>query len=448
METQTAKLENVNKFSKYGLRRRPTYEEITNLLDENKKLGLPLPNRDATFFRNSPEGSFFDGIHQMEDIKDQQQRLLLRQMNDILMRQNIRTAGRTLHTERARLNAFRPPQIAEANMEVDAEGDPQPMPQRMQPTPPSSRLQQASQLNLEMEQRRNTAQKRREQIAINEAEQVKKFTKPTLQEQLLGLQPPRTEPESIPIFSSGDEALQTTKVKRKSLNATVPVSLNATVSASSNQAPQPMNTTSQPKRNEPETRVEPRGKAGRPKMFKHGTDRTDGTKRDTPEIVNVETMGKKTRQRMKTGKGDKRDGDDIPEETDRKAKRLNKNKEKQQRRLEARMTKETVNVENDSADDEAEEATRRKGSRVKQTIQKPKRPSEANNITIISETLKTARNRNVITAEEYKEFDEIFKEFLSVKGKAEKSKRTNKAKVIYKNLYPKLKKNYDVEMKK
>jgi len=29
----TAKLENVNKFSNIGLRRRPTYEEITNLME-------------------------------------------------------------------------------------------------------------------------------------------------------------------------------------------------------------------------------------------------------------------------------------------------------------------------------------------------------------------------------------------------------------------------------
>ena len=136
-------------------------------------------------------------------------------------------------------------------------------------------MQQASQLNLELQQRGNTAQKRREEIAMNEAEQVRKMTKPTLQEQLLGLQPPRTIPENIPIFSSGDEALQPTKVKRKNLNATV--------SASSSQAPQPMNTTSQPKRDTPETRVEPRGKAGRPKMFKYGTDRADGTKRDGDE---------------------------------------------------------------------------------------------------------------------------------------------------------------------
>ena len=415
MESQTAKLENVNKFSRYGLRRRPTYDEITNLLDENKKLGLPLPDRSATFFRNSPEGSFFDGIHQMEDLKDEQQRLLLRQMNDLIMRQNIRTAGRTLHTERARLNAFRPPRIVEANMQVDADGNTQPA---VQPTTPSasSTIQQLSQLDLELQQRDSRAQKRREEIAMNEAEQVRKFTKPTLQEQLLGLQPPRTQPENIPIFSSGDEALQTTRVKRKSLNATV--------SASSGQAPQPMNTTSQPKRNEPETRVEPRGKAGRPKMFKYGTDRADGTKRD---------------------------GDDIPEDTggapngdtnSKKSKRTNKNKEKQQKRLEAKMAKETVNISGDDADDEVEDT--RKGSRVKKSIEEPKIPSKAN-IQIIFEELTNAKNKNTITAEEYKEFNEVFQEFRKAKGK-EKSKQTAKAKDIYKKLYPKLKKKYD-EMK-
>ena len=407
MESQTAKLENINKFSKYGLRRRPTYNEITNLLDENKKLGLPLPDRSASFFRNSPEGSFFDGIHQMEDLKDEQQRLLLRQMNDILMRQNIRTAGRTLHSERARLNAFRPPRIVEANMQVDADGNTQPA---VQPTTPSasSIIQQLSQLGLELQQRGNTAQKRRDEIAMNEAEQVRKFTKPTLQEQLLGLQPPRTQPENIPIFSSGDEALQTTRVKRKSLNATV--------SASSGQAPQPMNTTSQPKRNEPETRVEPRGKAGRPKMFKYGTDRADGTKREGDE----------------------------PEDTtnSKKSKRTNKNKEKIQKRLEAKMAKETVNIEGEDVDDEVEDT--RKGSRVKKSIEKPKIPSKAN-IQIIFEELTNAKNKNTITAEEYKEFNEVFQEFRKAKGK-EKSKQTAKAKDIYKKLYPKLKKKYD-EMK-
>ena len=34
----TATLENVNKFSKIGLRRRPTYQEIIGLIDENEKI--------------------------------------------------------------------------------------------------------------------------------------------------------------------------------------------------------------------------------------------------------------------------------------------------------------------------------------------------------------------------------------------------------------------------
>ena len=65
----TAVIENVNKMSKYGLRRKPTYEEITNLISENEKLTGTLPNRDATFFRNSPEGSIFDGADAMEQLK-------------------------------------------------------------------------------------------------------------------------------------------------------------------------------------------------------------------------------------------------------------------------------------------------------------------------------------------------------------------------------------------
>ena len=51
--------DNVNKMSKYGLKRRPTYAEIIGMLDDNEKITGKLPNRDATFFKSSPEGSFF-----------------------------------------------------------------------------------------------------------------------------------------------------------------------------------------------------------------------------------------------------------------------------------------------------------------------------------------------------------------------------------------------------
>ena len=74
-------------------------------------------------------------------------------------------------------------------MDVDAEGMPQPVQQPTQ-APPSTRLQQASQMHVELEQRRNTAMKRKEETAMNHRGEVFKQAKPTLAEQLLGLQPP------------------------------------------------------------------------------------------------------------------------------------------------------------------------------------------------------------------------------------------------------------------
>ena len=98
----TAVLENVNKFSYLGLRRRPTYDEVIGLIKENEALANPLPNRDATFFKASNEGSFFDGLDHLEVLKEQQQRILQRQVQDLLLRQNVRQSGGTYHLERYR----------------------------------------------------------------------------------------------------------------------------------------------------------------------------------------------------------------------------------------------------------------------------------------------------------------------------------------------------------
>ena len=229
----------------------------------------------------------------MEQLREEQGRLLLRQMSEVLLRQNARTAGKTFHTARMQQLPTASPVISQPSqpMDVDAETPNQPTQQV-----PTTRLQQVSQINTELEQRRSTAMKREEETAMNHRGEVFKQSKPSLAQQILNIQPPRTVPENIPIFSSGDEALQPVKVKRKNRNATQ--------SASSSQAP--MDLSNNPKRSEPETRVEPRGKAGRPKMFKHGTDRADGTKRDGEE----------------------------PEDTTnrKKSKRTNKNKEKIQKK--------------------------------------------------------------------------------------------------------------------
>ena len=149
-----------NKMSKLGLRRKPTYDEIIGMLDENEKLTGKLPNRDATFFRNSPEGSMFDGSDAMEHLKEEQGRLLLRQMSDILLRQNVRTAGRTYHTERARQMPTTSPVIAQPSAPMDVEEE---LPSQATPTMPSSNTQQASQLQAELTQRGDRAIKRREE---------------------------------------------------------------------------------------------------------------------------------------------------------------------------------------------------------------------------------------------------------------------------------------------
>ena len=98
----TATLELVNPYSKLGRKRRPTYDEVINLIDENETITGNLPDRTATLYKASPEGSFFDGTDAMELLKEQQHRILQRQIQDLLLRQNVRNNGRTFHLERHR----------------------------------------------------------------------------------------------------------------------------------------------------------------------------------------------------------------------------------------------------------------------------------------------------------------------------------------------------------
>ena len=85
----TAVLENINPYSQLGLRRRPTYDELINLINENASLFGPTPDRRASAFKASPEGSFFDGLNYTDKLKEEQERILNKQMRDILFRQNV-----------------------------------------------------------------------------------------------------------------------------------------------------------------------------------------------------------------------------------------------------------------------------------------------------------------------------------------------------------------------
>ena len=100
MATQT--LELVNPYSKYGFKRRPTYDEIIGLINENETITGQLPDRTATLYKASPEGSFFDGTDALELMKEQQNRISQRQLQELLIRQNTTLNGLTYHLERHR----------------------------------------------------------------------------------------------------------------------------------------------------------------------------------------------------------------------------------------------------------------------------------------------------------------------------------------------------------
>ena len=98
----TATLELVNPYSKYGFKRRPTYNEIIGLINENETITGQLPDRTATLYKASPEGSFFDGTDALELMKEQQNRISQRQLQEILLKQNTTLRGLTYNLERLR----------------------------------------------------------------------------------------------------------------------------------------------------------------------------------------------------------------------------------------------------------------------------------------------------------------------------------------------------------
>ena len=115
----TATLELVHPYSKYGFKRRPTYDEIIGLINENETITGQLPDRTATLYKASPEGSFFDGTDALELLKEQQSRILQRQMQDLMLRQTVRSNGGTFNLERHRQSASGTSSSAEVQPDRD-----------------------------------------------------------------------------------------------------------------------------------------------------------------------------------------------------------------------------------------------------------------------------------------------------------------------------------------
>ena len=410
----------VDKYSIHGLKRRPTYEEIIGIIDEsNEKITGKLPDRSATMFKNSQEGSYFDGSDSMEQLKEEQARLLLRQMSEVLLRQNIRTAGRTFHAEKSQQLPTQSPVISQPTqpMNVDEETT-----QQTTPTMPSSSTQQASQLNAELSDRGNKAMKRREETAINHRGEVFKQNKPTITEQIHHINPPRSftpiKPETFNIATEDEGMTQAVpKPKPKPRSAGAQSALpkrKATVSASASsldslQIPivDVMEVSSSSKRATPEIE----GKAGRPntKHQKPDTSRADGTKRD---------------------KGSEAEGTPAKKKRNRAAPSY---------RPSGGNNKKDLELAGAEADDEFDET---KDNRRK-TIQKPVGPSTIG-IQRLREEFVNANNKGMITKEHYEQFDSLYKTWVASKGNDSKKKQLLKQmRETYKlHLFQKVKEAY------
>ena len=403
----TATLKMNNPYSKIGLKRRPTYDEIIGLISENETITGKLPNRDATFFKGSPEGSFFDGSDSLEVLKDEQERLLLKQMGELLLRRNARRNGTTFHSQRMQSLPATSPTIEQPAQPMDVEAQAQtqsaPTTQAQTQSAPTAPIvsTQSTQLNTELQQRRNIATQRQQAVIMNHRGEIFQQNKPTITEQIHHINPPRSfapiRPQNFSMSDSDDALMGDTRNRKRRQD--IPSSSNQPLPATE------MDVGASSKRGSPETQVEPRGKAGRPKV-------------------------KYTEMRPNA---EKREGDEPESEVPRKKSRT-KGKRRQNLSLGG-----GARGNDDEADDETPE--RRRG--VRKTIQKPVSPSTIG-IQKLREEFVNANNKNIISKEEYNRFDELYKLFITSKGqKVKKSKIISDARDVYRDvLFKKLKDSF------
>ena len=403
----TATLKMNNPYAKIGLKRRPTYDEIIGLISENETITGKLPNRDATFFKGSPEGSFFDGSDSLELLKDEQERLLLRQMGELLLRQNSRRNGTTFHSLRMQRLPATSPTIEQPSQPMDIEAQTQSAPTaqaqtQSAPTAPTV-SSQSTQLNTELQQRRNIATQRQQAVTMNHRGEIFQQNQPTITEQIHHINPPRSfapiRPQNFAMSDSDDALMGDTRNRKQRQD--IPSSSNQPIPAVG------MDVGASSKRGSPETQVEPRGKAGRPKV-KFTDTRPNAEKREGDEPESEVPRKKRNKRRPNLSLGGGRGNDD-------------------------------------EADDE-QPAERRRG--VRKTIQKPVSPSTIG-IQKLREEFVNANNKNIISKEEYNRFDELYQLFINSRGqKAKKTKIISDSRDVYRDvLFKKLKDGFKNQWK-
>ena len=162
MATKTAKFELVNPYQKYGLKRKPTFIEILGLLSEDQTLLRPFPDRTATQFRNSPQGSFFDGSDHVELLKEQQNRVLDRQMREMILRRQAQQNGGTFHVDRHNDNFSSGESVSDSGMMTPSEAS-------------SSQIMYHADLQRGLEERARQETQRRQEVRQRHGEAVNRL---------------------------------------------------------------------------------------------------------------------------------------------------------------------------------------------------------------------------------------------------------------------------------
>ena len=196
MATKTARFELVNPYQKYGLKRKPTFIEILGLLSEDQTLLRPFPDRTATQFRNSPQGSFFDGSDHVELLKEQQNRVLDRQMREMILRRQAQQNGGTFHVDRHNDNFSSGESVSDSGMMTPSEAS-------------SSQIMYHADLQRGLEERARQETQRRQEVRQRHGEAVNRLND-TLTRNMLrsGFNDLRGMPEAEPLQTDvSDEEL-------------------------------------------------------------------------------------------------------------------------------------------------------------------------------------------------------------------------------------------------
>ena len=193
MTTKTARLELINPYQKYGLKRRPTFNEILGLLSEDQTLLRPFPDRTATQFRNSPQGSFFDGSDHVELLKEQQNRIADRQMREMILRRQAQQNGGTFHVDRHNDNFSSGESVSDTGMMTPSEAS-------------SSQIMYHADLQRGLEERARQESQRRQEVRQRHGEAVNRLND-TLTRNMLrsGFNDLRGMPETEPLQTDASE---------------------------------------------------------------------------------------------------------------------------------------------------------------------------------------------------------------------------------------------------